>query len=285
MRKRSPPLIITHAHCLDGFTAAWAAWLAFDRRVRVFHAAHGGLPPRCAGQVVYILDFAYPREFLIHMYQAARFLKVLDHHASAIPDIGDLPYVQIDTKRSGAGLAWDVLVQKPRPYLIDLIEHNDLWQWKGDWEKDAMAWLNLEPQTFTNWLELSTWSKADWQALASDGRVLRQPFESDVQWHFDLRQRLSLNGVQGMAVEAPGHVRSELGHRLALDSGTFGLTWQRTPYKVACSIRSVGMDVLPIARQFGGGGHKTAAGFTLPLSLAAQLLPGYETSAVPEGWA
>lgn len=275
MAKRSPPLIITHAHCLDGFTAAWAAWVAFEQRIRVFYAAHGGLPPRCAGQVVYILDFSYPREWLSHMYEAARFLKVLDHHASAIPEIGQLPYVTIDTHRSGAGLAWDLLVKRPRPYLVDLVEHSDLWKWEGEWEKDALSWLNLEPHTFTNWLELSKWSKEDWQAIATDGRALRQPYIEDVSWHYDLRRKLKLCGTEGLAVEAPGHVRSELGHQLALDSGTFGLTWQRNPACVMCSIRSIDMDVLPIARRFGGGGHPHAAAFKLPYALAAKLLPDF----------
>ena len=276
MAKRSPPLIITHARCLDGFTAAWAAWVAFEQRVRVFYATHGGLPPRCAGQVVYLLDFAYPREWLIHMYQAARFLKVLDHHVSAKPDIGDLPYVVIDPTRSGAGLAWDTLVKKPRPYLIDLVEHGDLWQWDGEWEKDALAWLNLEPQTFTNWLELSTWTKEDWMAIAKDGRKLRQPFLDDVRWYFDFRRSIALEGATGLCVEAPSHIRSELGHQLALDSGTFGLTWHKSPSGVACSIRSVGMNVLPIAKRFGGGGHPQAAGFVLPYATAATILPDFD---------
>lgn len=275
MAKKSSTLVITHGNCLDGFTAAWAAWVAFDKKIRVFHAVHGAYPPRCAGQVVYILDFAYPKEWLAHMYDAARYLKVIDHHASVIPDIGRLPYVTVDPSRSGAGLAWDLLVKKPRPYLIDLVEHGDLWQWEGEWEKDAMAWLALEPRTFNNWAELATWSKSDWQAIARDGARLREGEQADMRWYFDLRRKLILNGVEGLSVEAPSAIRSELGHRLAVSSKTFGLVWHRTPKGASCSIRAIDLDILSFAKEFGGGGHPQAAGFTLTPAQAARLLPDF----------
>lgn len=278
MARRSPPLIITHGNCLDGFTAAYAAWEAFDHRIRVFNAAHGGLPPRCVGQVVYVLDFSYPREWLTHMYAAARFLKVLDHHVSAIPAIGDLPYVLIDTNRSGASLAWDELVKKPRPYLIDLVDHADTWRWAGEWEQDALAWLEHEPRTFANWAELATWTEADWRAIARDGRVLRKPHLDDLEWHFQLRRHITLEGLPGFAVEAPAALRSDLGNRLAAESQTYGLVWQRTPNAVYCSLRSTGFDTLPLAERFGGGGHKTASAFRLSYSDAARLLPDFCTA-------
>lgn len=275
MARRATPLIITHGNCLDGFTAAYAAWEAFDRRIRVFNAMHGGLPPRCAGQVVYILDFSYPREWLTHMYEAARFLKVLDHHVSAIPDIGDLPYVRIDPSRSGASLTWDELVKRPRPYLIDLVEHADTWRWAEDWERDALAWLEAEPRTFTNWAELATWSKADWEAIARDGKVLRKPYLDDIEWHFQHRRHIELTGVKGFAVEGPAMLRSDLGNRMAEASQTFGLVWQKTPGAVYCSLRSCGFDTLPIAKHYGGGGHHTASAFRLSYAEAASLIPGF----------
>lgn len=47
-------------------------------------------------------------------------------------------------------------------------------------------------------------------------------------------------------------------------SGTFGLCWYYTKDgTIACSLRSNGdYDVSAIAKVFGGGGHKNAAGFT-----------------------
>lgn len=61
---------------------------------------------------------------------------------------------------------------------------------------------------------------------------------------------------------APAHLSSELGHQLAIQSGTFGLVWhQAKDGRVRCSFRSNGdYDVSAIAKAFGGGGHRNAAG-------------------------
>jgi nanoRNase/pAp phosphatase (c-di-AMP/oligoRNAs hydrolase) len=58
---------------------------------------------------------------------------------------------------------------------------------------------------------------------------------------------------------------SEAGNVLARESGTFGATWFKDKDgNVRWSLRSIGdYDVSIIAKQFKGGGHKNAAGFTL----------------------
>ena len=70
----------------------------------------------------------------------------------------------------------------------------------------------------------------------------------------------------GLAVNAPIHV-SEVGHELANQSGTYGLVWYMgVDNRVKCSLRSNGeYDVSAIARAFGGGGHRNAAGFEIDI--------------------
>lgn len=75
------PLVIYHANCADGFTAAWAVRQAMDVD---FHAGvHGEAPPDVAGRDVILVDFSYPRAQLVDMAQVARSILVLDHHKSA----------------------------------------------------------------------------------------------------------------------------------------------------------------------------------------------------------
>ncbi len=75
------PLVIYHANCADGFTAAWAVRQAMDAD---FHAGvHGEAPPDVAGRDVILVDFSYPRAQLVDMAQVARSILVLDHHKSA----------------------------------------------------------------------------------------------------------------------------------------------------------------------------------------------------------
>jgi len=52
---------------------------------------------------------------------------------------------------------------------------------------------------------------------------------------------------------------------LAKESGTFGATYyQDSNMQIHFSLRSIGdYDVSKIAKQFGGGGHRNAAGYVI----------------------
>jgi len=80
---------------------------------------------------------------------------------------------------------------------------------------------------------------------------IQHPHGGDNDWVF----------ASGLAVNAPMH-QSEVGHELANQSGTFGLAWYLAEDNtVRCSFRSNGgYDVSAIAKAFGGGGHRNAAG-------------------------
>ena len=70
--------------------------------------------------------------------------------------------------------------------------------------------------------------------------------------------------ASGLAANAPAFLASDLGHELANRSGTFGLVWSMAgDGQIHCSLRSNGdYDVSAIAKCFGGGGHRNAAGFS-----------------------
>jgi hypothetical protein len=72
----------------------------------------------------------------------------------------------------------------------------------------------------------------------------------------------------GLAANCPSHLTSDVGHELANRSGTFGLCWtlSQEGFIANCSLRSNGdYDVSTIAKTFGGGGHKNAAGFEVSI--------------------
>jgi hypothetical protein len=85
----------------------------------------------------------------------------------------------------------------------------------------------------------------------------------------------------GLAANCPKHLASDVGHILANESGTYGLCWyQQSDGRVNVSLRSNGdYDVTCIAKQFGGGGHKNAAGFTTSvLTLQSWITRGLSTT-------
>ena len=74
--------------------------------------------------------------------------------------------------------------------------------------------------------------------------------------------------VSGLGINASALFASELGNRLAQESGTFGLVWELVSGgEVKVSLRAAGrVDVAAIAAGYGGGGHPNAAGFRMPLA-------------------
>ena len=77
-------------------------------------------------------------------------------------------------------------------------------------------------------------------------------------------------GLLGLSANCPPHLTSDVGHELAIQSGTFGLCWtlSKEGLVAKCSLRSNGgYDVSTIAKVFGGGGHRNAAGFEVPIDV------------------
>lgn len=75
------PLVIYHANCADGFTAAWAVHKAMPAD---FHAAfYQAPPPDVTGRDVIMVDFCYHADVMQQLRRAARSLLVLDHHKTA----------------------------------------------------------------------------------------------------------------------------------------------------------------------------------------------------------
>lgn len=78
---RQMPLVIYHANCADGFTAAWAVHKAMPAD---FHAAfYQAPPPDVTGRDVIMVDFCYAHDIMLQLQRTARSLLVLDHHKTA----------------------------------------------------------------------------------------------------------------------------------------------------------------------------------------------------------
>lgn len=262
-------VVIYHGDCTDGFTAAWAfRELNPGLEARYIPANHGEAPPPVAGAVVYVLDFAYPRPVTTRLAEEAASLLVLDHHKTAEADLEGLPYCEFDMDRSGAGITWDYFAQdhQPRPWLVDVIEDRDLWRYTyGDTTRDAMAYISTLPFTFDAWDRLAN---EDAATVAEKGRAIR----SYIEHYGEVASRDAVfREVGGCTVplinishqQASDHINRLLQAYPSYPfAGSFCL---RGDGRWQFSLRSVGdFDVSEIAKRYGGGGHRNAAGFQLP---------------------
>lgn len=275
------PLVLYHAECYDGHTAAWA-FLKLRHGAEFLPVYFGQPPPPVGGREVWILDFSYPREVLIRMHDEAASLQVLDHHKTAQEDLESLPYCTFDMGRSGAGITWDMLstlggecrecgarqihsygCPKARPWLVDFVEDRDLWTMKLPETESVNAWIHAQPMTFEAW-----------------DRLARLPLGEAVRGGACVRQYVREYGVMARAQarneEVAGYTVPTMNLPYMDCSEHVGRLLEESPYahfavgyfrrrdgRWQFSLRSrKDFDVSEVAKKFGGGGHAQAAGFT-----------------------
>jgi oligoribonuclease NrnB/cAMP/cGMP phosphodiesterase (DHH superfamily) len=162
-------IIISHAHCPDGFCAAFIAKKKYPEAEVIFldHGAdHTAVLEKCIKRDVLMLDFSLrTREENDALAASTRSFCILDHHKSAKEVLEGAPYAIFDMSRSGAGLTWDELFGGTRPWVVDFIEDRDLWNWRLHRSKQICAYLGTLPFTF------EAWSKLDW-SVSSNGESL-----------------------------------------------------------------------------------------------------------------
>jgi len=254
-------LVLYHANCMDGFSAAWAVWKKFgDADTEYLPAKYGDAPPDVTDRDVVIVDFSYKRDVMLTLNRAANQLLCLDHHKTAEADLKDLPFARFDMERSGAGMAWDHFHTVQRPWLIDYVEDRDLWRFMLEDSKEVNALVNtVARESFDVWDKLS---RMDRDEAAQKGSGALAFLDSYVHEMLSQARTLSFCGYEVPVVNAPYVGISELVSALA-EGVPFAVGWfQRADGMYQYSLRSRGdFDVTEIAKRFGGGGHKQAAGF------------------------
>lgn len=294
------PLVIYHADCTDGYGAAFAAWLKLGDEAEYLPMQYGAKNYEFPNlnRDVYIIDFSFPRSTMEYLFSTAKRVVWLDHHATSRPYAEDKcgGYIGSRTERhsrtydivhdnnkSGALLAWEYFHPGTEvPMLIRHIDDRDRWQFKLEGSKELHAALSsYKPWSFAQWRDecsmLNDYGDgmefndfAFTKRLKEEGSAILRAQEQHVQQMVNHARKCAIKSwddegklfYNGLAVNASLH-QSEVGDELANQSGTFGLIWYvDSGTRVRCSLRSNGdYDVSGIARAFGGGGHRTAAGF------------------------
>ena len=274
------PLVIYHADCRDGFCAAWVCRQVLSDAE--FHAAHYGTePPDAAGRDVFVVDFSYPRAVMERMAAEAGNLLVLDHHVTAQEALAGLPFARFDMNRSGAGMAWDhFFPRKKRPWIVDYVEDRDLWRNSLPHTHEANAWISCLSFDFKIW---SRWAfgvgvEGAPAALADAiraGEFVLAKTDRYVEAIGKNARLVRFADLVVPCVNAPQFDISELLSGLAekSPSGVALGWWQRNDGMFQYSLRSRGVvDVSALAKRYGGGGHRLAAGFQIPQLLVLTLV-------------
>ena len=265
MDPNSVNVVIYHADCTDGFGAAYSAWKQLGNRAEYYPCKHGTPPPDVVGKNVVILDFSYGNQITKNMIKDANNLLVIDHHKSAMVELHDISNTHFDMTKSGAMLAWEWFHPgKEPPKFIKYIQDRDLWKWELPYSKEFAAAFDMIPFEFEEFEKFEDDSVFD-DAVKRGSYILAYS-KTVVKKVCEKASLRTMNGKDVLVVNA-SHWMSEIGARLAPDCD-FAMIWywDHDDQVTKVSLRAFhdSQDVSEIAKQYGGGGHKKAAGFTLP---------------------
>jgi len=278
--------ILYHANCYDGFGAAWSAWLKLEgldapRQHDYIPVLYGDPPPDgLDGQDIVIVDFSYPRDILLELYDRCASLLVLDHHKTAQADLDGLDFCVFDMEKSGAMLAWEYWWpgEEPPP-MIQYVQDRDLWRFHLPWSRKIAAYMRSYPMDFERWCFIDGRLRNAFDNIAVEGDAILRFQTRCVDQMCEQAVWIELGGYRVPTANATLFF-SEVGERLCemYPEAPFAAYYlDRADGKRQWGLRSRdGFDVSEVAKKYGGGGHAAAAGFT---SLGHIYLKGAQTFA------
>lgn len=266
-------LVIYHANCTDGFGAAYAAWKLLGDRAEYHPAKYGEAPPDVSGKNVVVLDFSYDNTTTKKLMKDAKNFLIIDHHKTAMVELHDVSCTRFDMNHSGAMLAWKFFHPgKDAPRLIKFIEDRDLWKWEIPYSKEFSAAFDMVPfdfEEFDKYLDDSAVDDA--QERGSYILAYSKTVISKIAKHAAPRR---LDGKEVLVVNSP-HWMSEIGNTLG-PRCDFAVIWywdhDTRQVKVSLRAHHDDADVSEVAKKYGGGGHRKAAGFVLPPDVSIETI-------------
>lgn len=263
------PLVIYHANCADGFTAAWVFHKKFGDTADYHAGVYSQTPPDVAGRDVYLVDFSYKRAVVEAMIKDAAKVVLIDHHKTALEDLAGLEGLEsfTDNNRSGAQLAWDYLYpNETSPMLIKYVQDRDLWRFELANTREVTSYIFAHSFSFEEWDGLAVDIQTGLGQVIESGILLQMKHQKDLNDLLaQVTRTMEIGGHVVPTANVPFMFASDAGHILAVDN-LFAACYSDTKDHRLFSLRSndQGLDVSVIAAQYGGGGHRNASGFKVP---------------------
>lgn len=222
------------------------------------------------GESVFVVDFCFDREDMMFLH-TNNLLTWLDHHKSSIEKmVGVSPTVNgvRDIRKAACELTWEYLQHTEPPLAVFLLGRYDVWDHEDDRVLPFQYGLRLRSDTMP--------ASSVWNHLFSKDDV-RFPYEIIRNGKLILEYQDQQNAIYaaGMAYEVEFEgLRAIVMNKAYANSKAFDSVYDPEKhdimvlygvkpgeYKYTLFCDKPELDVSEIAKKYGGGGHKYAAGF------------------------
>lgn len=246
-------------------------------------------------RLVFVVDFSFKPETMFELCKQAKAVVWIDHHVGAIENYQDyickedtiVPenfFKYTSLKCSGALLTWaylwgyesddDLSHYRAIPNLFKYISDRDIWKFELYQSKvvtEYISTINFGFDDFRN-LQTKLHTESGIMDAAKIGHILLDA--KDIQINkilntsYLILELVSEDSYVPVAVcNCPPNFASDVGNALfsKYPQAQYSLTWHFNGDKYLVSLRSTEgrFDVCKIAKRYGGGGHRNAAGYSL----------------------
>ena len=265
-------IVFYHTECNDGFGGAWAAWKKLGDEADYIPLNHESpLPDGLKDKEIFFIDIipSIVDELAIkRLIGENKSVVAIDHHKTNESKIKLFKEHSFDNGHSGAVLAWKYFHPgQPVPKLLLLIEDVDIWKWEYPETNDFIAALNLYNHDFQSWSVIS--SDAEETEKLKDylfkGGLLNAYVRRVADGLVKYAQKVEFEGYRVYSANVGQPMKVFVSYALREMYPPFSITWIQENDMIHVSMRSDdSVDVSEIAKKYGGGGHKKAAGFNFP---------------------
>lgn len=276
-------LVIYHKNCFDGIAAAWIAQQALgEENVELYAMSYNDEP--CLhyfeGRCVLVVDFSFDELTTREIAVVAAQVTIIDHHKTSYEVFKNLEMNQPanlrmfhDGRFCGA-TSTARHFSMPEPWWLSYVNDYDMWHFRERGSKEVALWMRAQGCSLDTIDALNAFKNADAvielgkPIVAYHNQIVAQTCESAIP--------IVAEGVQVPAViNFAGLTTSFIGDTLRVNAPFAVIFHARSDGTWGASLRSCaeGLDVSMIAKKYGGGGHRNAAGCEAPVEWLSQLFP------------
>jgi oligoribonuclease NrnB/cAMP/cGMP phosphodiesterase (DHH superfamily) len=269
-------IIYYHNPCQDGLLSMFVAIQKLEDYELVPFTHGHTINTEYNSKVIYFLDMA-PSKSIYDELIKNNIVIILDHHVTNMKDYQNVKgQVYFDMNKSGVGMCWSYFFPgEEMPYYMKLVQDRDLWKFEYPETKSFCEGLYFSTSSTTSLEENIEILQKLYKNLSSMnyyielGNLLLKNKDNKIKYLTDkfIEKVYNYKGHKVCMVNVENDLVSDLGNALSSrPECDFAILWRydHVYEKYNISMRSANkVDVSQICKQFGGGGHKNAAGCSI----------------------